>query len=264
MNLSPLLALLLVLLGMSGLVIVFYLLGNRLILFRKKIIKLRFAALERQLSGALSDYTCFTNTHPWVWSPCDYQTAKQTMIDACRWEKSGRSISPGGSLDFALGLEVKHQAIYIAIGTRTFDWKRLWHVEDWRDEKRTAVNPRCQEVISIGTPALSSRLSKNPERLWSVFASVIALSLAAHWIWIAVKPNPQVTGVVKSIERLCTNTACVDQLQIRLEDNRWLRLNVSSIKQVHTEDTVLLEAIPRRKKHGRNRYRYRFISKMEN
>lgn len=119
--------------------------GNRRIEKKRKLNNNRFSEFEKRLVKEINDYTCFTNSHPYVWGEIGYLESKNQILESVKWEAGSQGsflYTPTSGYDYSLKIDETQGYLYIAFGSDSFDWDSLCHYEKWKK----------REVVYYGKP----------------------------------------------------------------------------------------------------------------
>ena len=98
-----------------------------------KLIWKKFEDFENGLKKNITEYICYTNNHPHVWGEDEYSKLKDKIEASPRWQ--GNPVWPYGGAKFSLKVDEEKSAIYLAVGTDSFNWDSLAHHEEWIKRK---------------------------------------------------------------------------------------------------------------------------------
>ena len=113
--------------GFLAFVIVYFAIGSKRIAKRLYLNRMKFEKFERTLQSHSSKYKCFTNNHTDIWSEVDFIRLKLKIADSPEWNY--HLLAPSLPDDFCLKVDEVKKHIYVARGSKKFDWDSLSHID---------------------------------------------------------------------------------------------------------------------------------------
>jgi hypothetical protein len=91
----------------------------------------RFEEVKASLLYPFDEYTTYSNNHPYVWGEVDFEQTRRWLFESV----NAKNFVPN-RLKFSLKKDDDIRAIYIGVGTESFDWSSLKHYEEWLESNQ--------------------------------------------------------------------------------------------------------------------------------